>query len=128
MSFGIYDQVYAYINGALLAENISVGVSLEGTDQDVMTIVKGLAGFTPGPDSVKVSFENVIPAAGFEVNTWNMQVNKEIVELKLQFGSSGLSLTSEGRIDGNKIDAGVSKSTSLNFDFTGTPAPWEGGI
>lgn len=128
MSIGIYDQVYAYVNGGLLAENISVTVELVGTDEDVMTIVKGLSGFTPGPDSVKVTFSNVVPASGFEFNAWNAQLNKEIVELKLQFGGSGMSLTSEGRFSGNKIDAGVSKTTGYDFDFTGSPAPWEGGV
>lgn len=128
MSYGIYDQVFAYINGTLLAENTSVKITLKGTDQDVMTIVKGLTGFTPGPDSLEVEFENVIPASGFEVDTWSAQLNKEIVELRLQFGGSGLSLTSSGRIFDNALDAGVSKTAGLNFNFTGQPAPWEGGV
>jgi hypothetical protein len=124
MSVGIYDQMFQYVNGALLAENTTVKLALEGTEVDVMTIVKGFAGQTPGPTKVTASCENVIPVSGFEVNTWNMQLNSEIVEMKFQFGGSGISLTSEGFIRGNVIDAGVSATSGITFEFHGGPGEW----
>ncbi len=128
MSVGLYDQIFSFMNGALLAENTTVKLNLEGTEQDVMTIVKGFAGQTPGPTKVVATFENVVPATGFEVDTWNAQLNSEIVEMKFQFGGSGISLISEGFIRANAIDAGVSATTGLTFEFHGGPGTWEGGV
>jgi hypothetical protein len=124
MSMGVYDQVFQYINGALLAENTTITLALEGQDQDVMTIVKGFAGQTPGPQKVVASCDNVIPTSGFEVNTWNKQLNSEKVEMKFQFGGSGVSLVSEGFLRGNQIEGGVGATTSLKFEFHGGPGEW----
>lgn len=44
----IYDQMYAYINGKLLAENTSIGTELTGNQQEVDTLVRGFAGISPG--------------------------------------------------------------------------------
>jgi hypothetical protein len=124
MSIGVYDQVFQYINGALLAENTTITLALEGQEQDVNTIVKGFSGQTPGPTKVVASCSNVIPISGFEVDTWNMQLNSVKVEMKFQFGGSGKALTSEGFIRGNKIEGGVGNTTGLDFEFHGGPGGW----
>ena len=124
MSIGIYDQIFAYWNGALLAENTTVKIALEGQAQDVNTTVKGYAGFTPGPQKIVVTFENVLPIGGAEVNSWGAQLNSEIGELKLQAGGSGKVLVSEGDLRGNMIDGGVGQTTTIAFEFHGAPADW----
>ena len=43
----LYDKVYIYINGKLLAENTSVSTSLESDQQEVKTLVRGFAGISP---------------------------------------------------------------------------------
>ena len=124
MSLRIYDQVFVYMNGALLAENTTIAINLVGMDEDVNTTLDGFAGQSPGPQKIEATASNVVPVSGFEVDTWNAQLNSEIVEMKFQLGGSGKSLTSEGFIRGNALDAGVGAVTGLNFAFHGQPAEW----
>lgn len=128
MSIGLYDQLFTYKNGKLLAENVTVKLQLDGQDVDVFTLVKGFSGRTPSPKKVVATLSNVIPATGFEVDTWNDEINAVISEWKFQFGGSGLSLTVEGMVDGNAIEAGVSANAGIDFTVHAGPGSWEGGV
>lgn len=128
MSVGLYDQLFVYRNGQLLAENTSVKLNLDGQDVDVFSIVKGFCGQTPTPKKVIAMLSNVVPATGFEVDTWNDELNSVVNEWKFQFGGSGIALTVEGFARGNAIEAGVSASASIDFEVHAGPGAWEGGI
>jgi len=117
----IYDQFYVRINGALLAENQEVELSLESDDQDVFTIAKGFAGQTPSPKKVMASLTNVIPPAGFEFDAFQKQTDSEVVTAQFQSASTGKSLTSQGFIRRARIGAGVGRTASLSFEFHGGP-------
>ena len=84
----LYDQVYIYINGKLLAENTSVSTNLEGEQQEVSTTVKGFAGISAGPDKRVVSLENVVPVKGMEFAIEEAYLNKAELEVRLQFGGA----------------------------------------
>lgn len=122
----LYDQVYAYIQGKLLAENTSVGTELTGQQQEVDTLVRGFAGISPGPDKRTISFENVIPVSGMEVEVEKFYLNKVELDVRLQQGGSGRKYEGKGFIQpGIKIDSGVGKTTTLSFSMVCDPGAFE---
>jgi hypothetical protein len=124
-SVTLYDQFYVSVDGQLLAENQELSISLEGDDQDVMTIVKGFAGETPSPKKVVVSLKNAVPSTGFEFDFWGAALRKSKHKLRLQSASTGKSLTSEGSFRKPKIEAGVGKSVQNDVEFHGGPGDWQ---
>ena len=117
----VYNQVFAYFNGALMSENTSVDISMDGDDQPVLTTVKGFAGITPSPKMITAQLENVVPPSGFEHDVFQKELDSEEVEMKFQLGT-GQQLTSKGFISGVKVGAGVGKTMALSFSFRGAPA------
>ena len=122
MALDVYDQIYPYINGKLLAEAVSVQTGLESDDQKVMTLVKGFAGITPSPDVRTVKAENVVPSTGFEFDFERAKKERWLIELRLQSGATGKSMTSKGFILHVSIEAGVGKQLMVSFDFVGEPS------
>ena len=121
-----YDQMYAYINGKLLAENTSIGTELTGQQQEVDTLVRGFAGISPGPDKRTISFENVIPVSGMEVEVEKYYLNKVELDVRLQQGGSGRKYEGKGFVQpGIKVDSGVGKTTTLSFSMVCDPGAFE---
>lgn len=125
MALDLYDQVYVFVDGALLSEALTVATGLESDDQDVATMVKGFAGLTPGPQRRTVKVENAVPSAGFEYPFEKKYKDRSVVQIKLQSGSTGKSMVSDGFFTGVNVDAGVGKSTSVSFEFKGEPSIFE---
>ena len=122
----LYDQMYAYINGKLLAENTSIGTELTGQQQEVDTLVRGFAGISPGPDKRTISFENVIPVSGMEVEVEKFYLNKVELDVRLQQGGSGRKYEGKGFVQpGIKVDSGVGKTTTLSFSMVCDPGAFE---
>ena len=122
----LYDQMYAYINGKLLAENTSIGTELTGQQQEVDTLVLGFAGISPGPDKRTISFENVIPVSGMEVEVEKYYLNKVELDVRLQQGGSGRKYEGKGFVQpGIKVDSGVGKTTTLSFSMVCDPGAFE---
>ncbi len=122
----LYDQMYAYINGKLLAENTSIGTELTGQQQEVDTLVRGFAGISPGPDKRTISFENVIPVSGMEVEVEKYYLNKVELDVRLQQGGSGRKYEGKGFVQpGIKVDSGVGKTTTLSFSMVCDPGAFE---
>jgi hypothetical protein len=122
MALDIYDQMYPYINGQLLAEAVTVQTGLESDDQRIMTLVKGFAGITPSPDVRVVKIDNVIPSTGFEFDFEGSKRNRDLIEIKLQSAATGKVCSTQGFITHVQIDAGVGKTTQVSFDFVGEPS------
>lgn len=121
MALDIYDQMYVFLNGKILAEAVSVQTGLESDDQDVMTLLKGFAGITPSPDIRRVKVDNVVPSSGFEFDFEKAKKERTVVECKLQSGATGKAMTSKGFIRNPSIDSGVGKTTVVSFEFVGEP-------
>ncbi len=121
----LYDGIFCNLNGALFQENTSVDLSYEGDNQAVLTTVKGYAGESPSPKMTVIQFENVVPPTGFEFDVFKMYTDSTEVEIKLQSGATGKSLTSKGFIQSPKVSSGVGKVTSLSFGFRGAPAVFQ---
>lgn len=121
----LYDQVFAWIDGKLLAENTSVSVEQQGDDQDVMTVVKGFAGVSPSPKKTMVSFENVVPIVGFEFDAFKSFNETSFHVLRLQLGGSGKQLNTKGVVRAPKMGSGTGQTTTLSFEFHGAPARFQ---
>ena len=121
----IYNQAYVYWNGALLQENTSVDVSIDGDNQVVLTTVKGFSGITPSPKMTMVTLENVMPPTGMEVDAFKLFIESTEGELKLQSAATGKSLVSKGFIEAPKAGGGVGKTASQSWSFRGEPASFK---
>ena len=122
----IYDQMYAYINGKLLAENTSIGTELTGNQQEVDTLVRGFAGISPGPDKRTISLEYVIPISCMEFEFVMAYLHKAELDVRLQQGGSGRKYEGKGFVQpGIKIDSGVGKTTTLSFSLVCDPGAFE---
>jgi hypothetical protein len=118
----IYDQYYLFINGKLMVESISLQTVLESDDQKVMTLVKGFAGITPSPDIRTVKVENAVPSTGFEFDFERAKKERWLVELRLQSGATGKTMTSKGFFLHVSVEAGVGKTLTVGFEFVGEPS------
>ncbi len=123
-SVSVYDQMVVRANGQLLVENQQINLTLQGDDQDVMTIAKGFAGQTPSPKKVMADFTNVVPPTGFEFDAFQKCNDSEKVTMEFEIISSGKRLTSEGFIRNPKTGAGVGKTLEQSFEFHGGPGNW----
>ncbi len=119
MGVSIYDQIYPSINGVLLSEATTVKLEYEGDDQDILTLAKGWAGQTPAPRSIKVTIDEFVPRTGFEFDFIKKYLNSEIVTLGLQFGGSGVKMTSDGFLRTPGVEAGAGQSTKATIMFKG---------
>ncbi len=125
MPASVYDQLFVDLDGALLMENVTLAIDLEGDDQDVLTIAKGWAGQTPSPKKTMIQLGNVIPPEGQEVDAWKATLLSEKHKIRVTSGATGKSLVSEGFIRKPKISAGVGKTADQSFEFHGTPGLWQ---
>lgn len=122
MALALYDQVYVFIDGALLSEALTVATGIESDDQDVATMVKGFSGVSPGPQRRTVKVESAVPSSGFEYPFEKKYKDRSVVEIKLQSGSTGKSMVSSGFFTNVNVDAGVGKATTVSFEFKGEPS------
>ncbi len=122
MSAGNYDQVFVEIDGTLMGEATTVDIEITDNDQDVETIAKGYAGTSASPSKMMVSMSLAVNSAGFDKNAFKLFLSKQVVQIRLTLGGSGLSMTSKGRIRAPKMKAGVGATTTEDFQFVGEPA------
>lgn len=122
MASALYTNAVVYLDGAILAEAQSIKVDRETGSQETNTIVKGWAGVTPGASKTKVSVENAVPSADFEVDPGRfMKTNKEV---ELTIFCAGRTLTSKGVILSDSFNYSVGQDAKLSFEFVGPYAEW----
>ncbi len=120
----LYDQVFVEVQGKVLAENTSVTTGLTGDDQDVETTVKGFSGISPSPKKRTITCENVVSTAvGLEADFEQWFLDSTEITIRLVLGGSGKSVVSKGFLKKPAdISSGVGKTTTVSFEFTGTPS------
>jgi hypothetical protein len=122
----LYDQVYIYINGKLLAENTSVSTSLESDQQEVKTLVRGFAGISPGPVHRVIDLENVVPVKGMEFAIEKAFLESAELDVRLQLGGSGAKYEGKGFVrSGIKVSGGVGKTTDLAYSLICDPGEFK---
>lgn len=120
MAIGKYaGAAEVYLNGRLLAELVSFRTTLESGDQEVVTMRKGLAGFSDGPPRVEATFDTAIPKAGFEADYQKAIEDKATV--RVAWIIAGKRRQAEGRIMTLDTDQGVNNPAGATCRFVGKP-------
>ena len=116
----LFGQYVLFIDGLLLAHCTAVDTELTSDDQDVLTVVLGLAGVTPSPDMRSISCTNVSPVEGEDFDFEQAKLNRTVLKLTLQQVGSGKKTTSTGLIRRVRRRGAVGETSNVEFDFTGT--------
>ena len=103
MALQYYDKGYVYADGQLLGESSGGSIEYQGDPQPVSTLTKDLAGFTPIPQSATVSIDGFVPTKGFQFDAIKKYLDKTFVDVKLQFGGSGIVMKAQGIVMGPSI-------------------------
>jgi len=106
-----------YLRGVLVAMASDVGFDGESGDQEVMTNAEGFAGFSDGVDKVSLSFENAIPADGFEQDWMTLTTGHVDVRCSVQIATVRYEV--EGRFTRTNIKTTVNSPSGANVSFTG---------
>jgi hypothetical protein len=117
-----FDKYALWLAGALIAENISLEMSLDGDDQDVFTLTG--YGQQKNKNKVMVNLDNAIPSAGESFNAWRYALTGAKVELRAINLGTGKTLTTEGFIRKPQISSGEGKTSAQKYEFHGDPADW----
>lgn len=121
----VYDQILMAVNGQILGEAESVEVRNENTSQDVLTLVKGFAGETPGPDKLVCSVSSFLPSSGQEFAFDKAEQLHAIYTVSFIQRSGSKKLTSTGFFRNFRASAGVGQNSKVDVEFHGTPAKFE---
>lgn len=125
MALQQYDLVIGTISGILMGQADSVEVRNESSTQDVMTIVGGLSGITPGPDKVVIQVSGFIPRAGFDIDVWKIEQSHAFVPVQISLVGSAKKLAVEGDIRNCAISGSVGNTTKLNYEIHCSPGQFE---
>lgn len=119
MAIEVYDQVFPFVNGGVLSDATEVSTEIKGSTQEVSTLLKDLAGFTPGPKMREVSIDNAVAISGdiYQIETYFL--DNTIVTLKLMNGGSGKMYEGKGFFTSAKVSSGVGKTTTFSFTWVG---------
>jgi len=122
MATGKYTSVEGYIEGAKLAEAMSVTVGHASQAQVVETLARGFAGLSPGAPHMTISCANAVPADDFEYDPTTAIKLNTVVEFTIY--AAGKSLTSKGFFLTCNFSGAVNSPSNLSFEFIGEYATW----
>jgi hypothetical protein len=106
-----------YVNARLLAEASKVEVTITSNDQKVMTMKKGMAGFSDGPTETTISIESAIPRKGFESDFVTAVTQKKPVRITVKSG--GKRITVNGRFTEARFNNQVDSPAMLSGSVSG---------
>lgn len=119
MALALYDRAVFFANGAMFAEARKVTVKHENNAQDIITMQKGLAGFSPGYGRVTMTVDNAVPQTGLEFDYISSLQNLDIIEVTLFRAAK--KITCKGVIKNVDENYDAESPSAVSFDFTGTP-------
>lgn len=123
MALELYTNASVTVEGALLAEEVSLSIDRETRAQEVLTVHKGFAGLSPGAKILTATIDNAVPSSDFELDPSTYMDELRVVEVT--FYVAGKSLTSKGFIIGDTFGHAVNTESKLNFKFVGEFAKWK---
>lgn len=118
MALQEYAKLPFFVNQAYMTQITSVQLTGESGQIRVDTL-EGLAGFTPGSGSTRVSVGFVVPIGGPEYNVWNDMVDGAIVAVQVGVGS--LAMAAKGKV----MSTTIGRSTQASVEGTWE---WEGEL
>ena len=121
----LYQNMYVHVNGSLLAEAVTVEMSLDSDIPDVMTMGRNWAGITKAPIVRGITVQSAIPLPGVEFDAEKAMLKFEEIEVMVQESDSGKKCTSKGYIVAVPRSGGVGANSTIAFTFKGTPSAFE---
>lgn len=122
MALQLYTLVSCYVDGTLLAEEVSVSIDRNTRAQEVLTVAKGFAGLSPGAAMMMITIDNAVPSADFELNPGPRMKALAVVELTLF--AANRTLTTKGFFIEDSLSHAVNSESKLNIKFAGEMADW----
>lgn len=95
----------------------SAKFSIESDDKEVKTLALGLAGFSDGAQSCKLSGDFAIPSTGQEVDWPSLAATHTTVDLGYKV--AGKTYQMRGRVMSAEIDTSTDNPTLSTFSFSG---------
>lgn len=105
-----------YINGRLIAEATDMEFTIRSNDNKVMTMQKGMAGFSDGPTEVEGTINSAVPKAGYDHEFLDTILDKK--EVRVTWITAGnRRVTAEGRFGElrERFDSASPASSSIPF-------------
>lgn len=115
----LYTLTYVTVDGMLLTEHADMTLTRNGNGQPVRTMVRGLAGQSPGAADCTIDVTNAVPAADFEFDPGDAIADNKVVEIGV-IGPGGKSGISKGFIQSDTFRQGVGNEATLAFRFMGS--------
>ena len=128
MALQLYTLASVYVNGALLAEEASVGVDRDSRAQEVATVAKGFAGMSLGAATTRITVDNGVPAAAIEMNPgqfFSPGGKNQLSVVELSIFAAGKTLTTKGFIISDNFTHAVNSEAKIRFTFLGEPSDWQ---
>lgn len=117
-----YDKVAVWIDGALIAENVSIEIALKTDDQDVFTLTS--YGQQTNKRKIEVNLDNAVPTDGESFNSWRAALFGSVHRLRLQQLGTLQTLETEGFVREPNISSGEQKTSSKKFMMHCDAADW----
>ena len=105
------------INGRILAEATKFTWTIDTQDNDVLTMRKGLAGFSDGPTKIEMTIDSAVPRKGLESPWFDILLGRKPVSATFKFG--GKRITASGRFKTLDGSQDVSSPASATVKFVG---------
>lgn len=119
----IYENAAVFVQGVLLAESTSIGVTYEDGDRPLV-LLGGRFGIDAGSRIMRVAVAEAIPV-GFPaydvVASW---LNAVEVQFAVQLLGSGRRMTSRGFITTPSMTFGVGQNAAISYGFIGKAEPF----
>jgi hypothetical protein len=112
-----YATGYVVYQGLALSEVSDIDFDEESGDQEVVTILKGLAGHSNGAAKVKLTLKSAIPAAGMEVDF--AEICRKHRTIEVRFRCAGVEATAQGRVMNAKRSVSANNPSALDVTFNG---------
>ncbi len=113
----IYSSANIYVDGNLLAQEISITVRRSTNSNPVSTVVGGYSGESPGAATVEIDVDNAVPSSDFELNPGAYMNNLGVAEIAIF--AAGKTLVVKGFIVEDSFTHGVANAAGLSFKFRG---------
>lgn len=128
MALQYYDRGFVYADGQLLGESSGGSIEYQGDPQPVQTLTKDFAGITPVPKSAMVTVDSFVPTKGLQFDAIQKWLDSVFVDVKMQFGGSGIVMKAQGVVMGPSISFSATDSTKFSFKFMCEAKPFEGSV
>jgi hypothetical protein len=91
MATDLYATGLMFVDGILVAEEVSFTTNFDTKNNVIETQAKGFAGISPGAGTTKVTVVSAVPRAGFELDYYKRATQRLPVEFTAVRGTKKLS-------------------------------------